>query len=176
MIRRPRADFSRPVDYEKMKKAFLNRNMNLAQASRLMGRADTYLNHVNDMHSMRTATINQIEAQFGIKYDEIKPDEPKQQPEQTILEPVQESRPDLDYDTLLMTIKNAVMLANKNTDYNALREMLAYAVETAIRNVLNDKAIQTQLGIWLTRCNSDGWKMAWREKLERQAEENRRAR
>ena len=163
-----------PVDYKKLEAVFSNRGLDLTKVAIEIGHTKNFLRHSRGTGHLSNAALKTLELMYNIRYDDLKPDEPE--PEQTTLEPVIESKPDIDYDTLLMTIKNAVMLANKNTDYNALREMLAYAVETAIRNVINDKAVQIQLATWLTRCNSDGWRMAWRDKLEQDAEERRRAR
>ena len=164
----------KPVDYEKLKALFIRRGLKLESVSIEMGHTGHFLSHSKETGHLSNAALKMLDMMYNVKYDEIKPDEPAS--DSTILEPVRESKPDFDYDILQMTIMDAVMLANKNTDYNALREMLAYAVETAIRNVINDKAVQIQLATWLTRCNSDGWKMAWRDKLEQQAEANRRAR
>ena len=163
-----------PVDYKKLEAVFSKRGLNLTKVAIEMGHTKNFLRHPRETGHLSNAALKTLELMYNIRYDDLKPDEPE--PEQTTLEPVLESKPDIDYDTLLMTIKNAIMLANKNTDYNALREMLAYAVETAIRNVINDKAVQIQLATWLTRCNSDGWRMAWRAKLEQDAEDRRRAR
>lgn len=156
-----------PVDYNKFKKIVAEKKLTGAKIARELGFNECYFKDLSDRKKLRQPIIIQLETLYGIKYDDIKPDEPKPQEPAQPAQPVQTS---IDIDS----VKGAVADAIKNIDYNAFREMMAYAVETAIRNVLTDKGVQMQLATWLTRVNSDGWKMAWRDKLEQQAEANRR--
>lgn len=161
-----------PTDYNKFKKAVSDKNLTCARIARELGFCESYFKDMSDRKKLRQSVIIQLENIYGIKYDDIKPDEPKSdepklQESAQVAQTVQTS---IDIDS----VKSAVADAIKNIDYNAFREMMAYAVETAIRNVLTDKGVQMQLATWLTRVNSDGWKMAWRDKLEQQAEANRR--
>ena len=164
-----------PVDYNKFKKIVEDKELTGAEIARKLGYSDSYFKDVSSRKKLRQSVVIQLETIYGIKYDDIKPDEPKSdepklQESAQVAQTAQPAQTSIDIDS----VKGAVTDAIKNIDYNAFREMMAYAVETAIRNVLTDKGVQMQLATWLTRVNSDGWKMAWRDKLEQQAEANRR--
>lgn len=67
---------TQPVDFDKLTRAIVSRNLDNAKASRMMGYESGYLQKVKSYHHLRTSSVLMLERMFGIGYDEIKPDEP----------------------------------------------------------------------------------------------------
>lgn len=68
--------YTLPVDYDKLTRAIVSRNLDCSKASRQMGFASGYLQNVKRYQHLRKTSVLMLESMFGISYDEIKPDEP----------------------------------------------------------------------------------------------------
>lgn len=71
-----------PIDCEKLKKELTRRGLTLAEASREIGRASSYLNHHTNEGYTNKSTIMILEKMFNLSYDAYKLEVPEQKPEQ----------------------------------------------------------------------------------------------
>lgn len=72
------------VDPEKFTSEFAKRGLVKSAVSTELGYAHTYLNHVMGTGTIRKAVMDLLDSKYGIRYDDIKPDEP------VVEEPVEE--------------------------------------------------------------------------------------
>ena len=70
-----------PIDGEKLRKEITRRGMTLSEASKLIGRGCSFLNHHLSAGYTNMPTILILEKAFNLPYDAYKPDIPEPEPE-----------------------------------------------------------------------------------------------
>lgn len=101
------------IDGNKLKKELLRRGLTMSEVSKEMGFNESYLsNHVTSGFTS-LETVKMLESLYHIKYESYQPD--RFEPEQyELIQPVQESKVDIDYGELEKIIYRAF--------YKALRD------------------------------------------------------
>lgn len=130
---------TRPVDYEKLGTALKQRGVvNVKQAGPEMGYSEGWATGARCNGLISERLLKSLELRFNIRYDEIKPDEPKPEPvptpqQLTIAHEPQpvtvnvEITPDVISEALVNTMMNQEVR-------NQLVQIVYYAVNKAIRN------------------------------------------
>lgn len=124
---------TRPCDYKKLADALKQRGVvNIKNAGIELGYSDGWATGIRANGRISERLLKSIELRYNIKYDEIRPDEPKQEPAQLTITPEPVTvNVEITPDTISEALVNVMM--NQEVR-NQLVQIVYYAVNKAIRN------------------------------------------
>lgn len=149
-----------PVDGYKLLAQLHMKGLDFKSASLDLGYTSNFLAKSTQRRTLKKSVIISIENQFGIKYDDIKPDIPETPPE--VHTETLEEKFGITYDSIKPYITET-----------SITDTIETAVYNGIMKAFSNITVQTQIADFLTKTNAEGWKLAWRERLEQQAEDRR---
>lgn len=97
-----------PCDYAKLKALFRQREIRITDASKKLGRSESFLTHLNRNPYLTLASAKHIQAVFGIRPEEYAPDlKPKDDPKKPE-RPAREAQPAADLSDDIKALKQSV--------------------------------------------------------------------